>query len=315
MNPTSYRIANKLGLINIITSNKGVSFESLVGVSNHERPAKIKKELGQLFMVGSHPYTPADYIEVDYDSTGIKISLPVNIERAIGLNAREWVQLRNLIECELAESESEEDRKIYESIKSKIQKVVPSSEYRDFQSLKELVREAIAADLAIAFTYQKRNSNEMEERIVDPCFFFEEKSQYLAAYCHSGKGIRSFRLDLIQNLRITDIRIQYHIKEETRKEHLDSFLAFLSRSEKDSDLALLRVDSSAYFHLSGVIRPEEVTRESPDSYLMKTKIIEMGWFLSLIKGYGSSVSILEPNYLKQELSRQIAEIRIPGLLT
>ena len=86
MNPTKVRVSNKLNLIKIITENPGISLSKLQNYTNHKNVEQLKKDLGQLFMVGSYPYTPADYIDIYYnDNEAVNINLPVSIDKTIGL--------------------------------------------------------------------------------------------------------------------------------------------------------------------------------------------------------------------------------------
>ena len=64
-------------------------------------------------MVGSYPYTPADYIDIDFNDNGtVNINLPVSVDKTIGLTINEWFAVRKILEDEINSSDTEEDYRV-----------------------------------------------------------------------------------------------------------------------------------------------------------------------------------------------------------
>ena len=145
MNPTKVRVSNKLNLIKIITENPGISLSKLQNYTNHKNVEQLKKDLGELFMVGSYPYTPADYIDIDYnDNETVNINLPVSVDKTIGLTINEWVAVRKILEEEINNSDTEEAYRIqYRAILEKIKRIIPYSEAKANEAIRKKIEEAI----------------------------------------------------------------------------------------------------------------------------------------------------------------------------
>ena len=85
MNPKTKKIKAKLSLIKILSS-KRLTLTELLKYSRYEDMKSLENDLGELYMVGSFPYTPADYIELDFDGNTVGVNLPTGIYSSISLN-------------------------------------------------------------------------------------------------------------------------------------------------------------------------------------------------------------------------------------
>jgi hypothetical protein len=160
-------------------------------------------------MVGSYPYTPADYIDIDFSDNGtVNINLPVSVDKTIGLTINEWLAVRKILEDEINSSDTEEVYRVqYKSILEKIKKIIPYSEARENEAIRKKLEEAIQKKKKLSFMYTGWKDEGQEERIVDPWFIFIEKNEYLVAYCNDRKGRRNFRLASISNPKVLEDNI------------------------------------------------------------------------------------------------------------
>ncbi len=317
MNLTKERLQKKLSIIKILSKNQGITLENLANYTNRTKQ-EITKDLGELFMVGAYPYTPADYLEIDFDGEKLRLNSPVSIEKSIGLTPNEWLALRNLIDHELEEIQNPSDEKILQSIKEKIKKIVPYAEYKNYEKLREKIQQSIQSKKSIEFYYAGRKDEKAEKRKVDPWILFQEKNEYLAAFCHSRKGIRTFRLESISELVTTNDPFLQDPEEKDIKKHLDSFRDFLNTSSMESDITELLIRKSAFYNLSNQmeiqVQKENYIHKNQEYILATTKLIHKGWFLSLIKSFGDSVIILSPQELRTEISTDLHTLPIPKLI-
>ena len=305
MNPTKVRVSNKLNLIKIITENPGISLSKLQNYTNHKNVEQLKKDLGELFMVGSYPYTPADYIDIDYnDNEAVNINLPVSVDKTIGLTINEWVAVRKILEEEINNSDTEEAYRIqYRAILEKIKRIIPYSEAKANEAIRKKIEEAIQKKKKLFFLYTGWKDSAQEERIVDPWFIFIEKNEYLVAYCNDRKGRRNFRLASISSPRVLEENIVTPLNAMEQNKHILEFNAFLNQSEENSEVAEILIAKDAEFNFSKYAKL--------DTYA-KTKIIEKNWFLNLLRGFGEKVILLSPAPLKSEYLAGIDQIRIPS---
>ncbi|MCB1193545.1 MAG: WYL domain-containing protein [Leptospiraceae bacterium] len=317
MNSTAQRLNRKLNLIKLVSSNPNITFDSLAKYSGYADKEVLKKELGQLFMVGSYPYTPADYIEIYFDGDGLKIFMPVSIEKYIALNVQEWMSIRKIVDYEFQKTENIDKIEILKSIKDKINSVIPASEYVEYSELNELIQKAISILKSVQFDYKGRKDAKPETRRVDPIYLFtSEMNHYLIGYCHTKKGIRNFRLDSIFNLKITDIPIDETSKPDVAK-HISEFHHFVNQSKKSSGFAEVLYSESIAYNLSLKLDIEiiDYSKQFKNKHYIygKTKIIEKNWFLSIIKNFGDNIILLSPTELVEEFLEELDILQIPML--
>ncbi|MCX7999642.1 MAG: hypothetical protein N3A69_11935, partial [Leptospiraceae bacterium] len=97
MNQTKTRLERKLSLIKLLSQRNQVSLDELENFTGFTKE-ELKRELSQLFMAGTYPFTPADLIEVDCNGEFVSLNLPTKIDDIIGLTIYEWLALRSAIE-------------------------------------------------------------------------------------------------------------------------------------------------------------------------------------------------------------------------
>ncbi len=316
MNPTKFRVSSKLNLIKIITENPGISLSKLQNYTNHKNIDQLKKDLGELFMVGSYPYTPADYIDIDFnDNETVNINLPVSVDKTIGLTINEWLAIRKILEEEINHPDTEEAYKIqYKSILEKIKKIIPYSEAKENEEIRKKIEEAIQKKKKFSFLYTGWKDNTKEARVVDPWFTFTEKNEYLVAYCNNRKGRRNFRLSSISSPKVLEDNISNPLDASEQNMHILEFNTFLNQSEENSEIAEILLSSEVEFNFSKYAKLEVVgiKKISDREYIYaRTKIIEKNWFLDLLKGFGEKVILLSPEPLRKEFLASIDQIKIP----
>lgn len=308
MNPTKTRLERKLNLIKILALKNHLSFEELekyMGCTREE----LRRELSQLFMAGTYPFTPADYIEVDCNGEFVSLTMPTKIDEVIGLTVYEWLALRSAIEKILQKKIGSEEERILKQILEKIQKIIPSDIYYNFSNLRNLIFKAINQNKQVEFYYTSREGTSFELRKVDPWLIFDEKNSYLIGYCHTHGGARVFRLENIKELRIVNSEIQNHPDEKQIQIKINAFHEF-QKSVKNSSLEIeLLIEPEAYYNFSSSMELEVLEKEynynNKFFIKAKTKLMHESWFLDRIKAYGTSVIILKPIELRRQVYLEI----------
>ena len=318
MNPTKFRVSNKLNLIKIITENPGISLSKLQNYTGHKNIEQLKKDLGELFMVGTFPYTPADYIDIDFnDNETININLPVSLDKTIGLTIHEWLLIRKILEEEIKQSDTEESYRIqYRSVLEKIKKIIPYSEATENEEIRSKIDNAIQKKKKFSFQYIGWKNDKHETRIVDPWFIFAEKHEYLVAYCNDRQGRRTFRLDSISSPKVLDEDISNPLVASEQNKHILEFNQFLNQSEENSELAELLLSKEIEYNFSQYVKIEILGSKkiADKEYIhIKTKIIEKNWFLDLVKGFGEKLIVISPPSIQSEFLNDLEQIKFPSL--
>ncbi|MFB5652718.1 helix-turn-helix transcriptional regulator [Leptospira wolffii] len=305
MNPSTKKLQTKLAVIRLLQENKRMSLEDLSKYSGIEDIKDLKKELGKLYMVGTYPYTPDQFIELDYDGDTIGIRLPVNLEQGLVLSVREWAVLRKLFLEEESREVRPDRQKVLKSILQKIHTILPSSGIQSESDLKQGILDAILAGESLLLDYRASGEENVESRKVDPWASLSFREEYLIGYCHSRKAPRTFRLDSIVKMTRTGEK-SLHVPDEERKQAILRLKEFLDRSEiEDSNFAEIYHTAEVYFNLHSRIglerTSESILLDGVRYHLSRAKIRNEEWFLSEIKGFGPNVIVRAPEDLKNRM--------------
>ncbi|TGL63749.1 helix-turn-helix transcriptional regulator [Leptospira sarikeiensis] len=304
MNPSTKKLQTKLAVIHLLQENKRMSLEDLSKYSGIEDIKDLKKELGKLYMVGSYPYTPDQFVELDYDGDTIGIRMPISLDQGLVLSVKEWATIRKLF---LEEDEKEvhsSRKKILKSILDKIHTILPSAGIPNENELKQNIETSIKNGKSLRINYQSVGEAEPESRKVDPWALLSFREEYLIGYCHSRKAPRTFRLDSILQLENTSEDV-VQFPDEERKKAILTLREFLKSGEGDSAFAEIYHTAEVYFNLHSRIHLERTPTKKKIGenlyYLSKARIRNEDWFLSTLKGFGPSVILHSPENLKDRM--------------
>ncbi len=321
MTPHTKETSLRLNLIRILTSSKsGLTFEEISKALGIRSTRQLKKILGQLYMIGTHPYTPNEYLEVDLDGDRVKLAFPLNPRKTIALRSTEWLILRNSLISSLKSLTDPKRRQRIEGILKKIQTIIPFASIQDYENLKDLIREAIRTLRILQFHYLNRmvpiETKEQEEytlRIVEPWYLWEERQvhsrSYLIGYCRTRKAPRVFRLDQITNIAATDEMFQNPDKQKIEKA-LESFRNFLYASEKSSEKAILWHTRKSHYYLNQILNltttGESKVIQGIEFIRSECLVREKNWFLDTISGFLPDVFLESPSHLTEEIRKRIS---------
>lgn len=311
MNLKTASLNRKLSLIKILAENSPINIDKLQKIVGYSSRRKLKKELGELFMVGSYPYTPADYIEIEINNDLVSIILPIAIDKVINLAPEEWISLYNILEKEFEKDPLNPELL---EIKNKINTILSFEEFEDNPNILKELRKAIKERKRIIISYWGRNGIE-DRRFLDPILVFNHQKQYLLSYCHIKKEIRNFRLDSISIVEITDEPVLFSSENVNTKECIQNFIDFINNSLKKSEEAEILFSESVSYHLDKRLELRILSKNKEYKNKMyihaKAKIAEPKWFLDVIKGYGKEIIILKPEELRNQVAKSIFTTSIP----
>lgn len=309
MNPSTARAASKLNLIRLLASHpEGLSLEEIQGVTGHKSISSLKKDLGELYMIEMYPYSPSDAVDLDFDGDKVKIRLPIAVDSALPLSPKEWSNLRSLLVSE----KGQENPSTKQSILQKIDSVLPSGEWSPHQKTKEMIQDAIRSKKTLTIVYWKRNTKEKETRTLAPWLLLEENESYLLAYDVNKEGFRSFRLDFILDVTLTDL--DFPKIPETAGEFLVGFQQkFQKESSSETNVTLWVTDSASY-HLGLKLPIKETGKTKQIGNTMyrqfQTPMRDENWLIQTILGYGPSVLVAEPKEIQDSIKLHLQSISL-----
>lgn len=312
MSRSVHGIKDKLTIINLLKSNPKITIKKLSNFIDEE--SKIKKIIGQLFMVGSFPYSPSDYIEINIDGKEIHLNLPVQTKSSIALTTKEWLIIRDIIIQEIQSTTDPNDIKILTGIKEKINTVIPFSEYFHYIQLKEKIETSIKEKKKIQFEYKTNIHSTYKSRIIDPLFLFEQNVHYIVGYCHTKNELRTFKLESIKNFTKLEEDISNNQSPDIEK-YIQSFNYFINRSNQTTEESEFIFEPNAYYSVSRTftfhIISENYIFQNKKYIHARVKIYEKKWFIGAIKGFGSSILVLSPPEIIEELKNEFENVKIP----
>ena len=202
--------ARLLDLVPFLLSHQGIS---LVDLAKHFKVDSevMLDDLNTLWMCGLPGYTPLELIDLNFDSGFVTIrnAAPLAYIRtmsssevvalALGLDLLREGSLK--LGAEISDRIDTLSRKLRGQIGADIS--IASSPTTAHRSL---LSSSIAKRSPVELTYYSSNSDQQTERVVTPYdFFIENDVEYFQGYCHTSRGIRTFRVDRIISVSLTQV--------------------------------------------------------------------------------------------------------------
>ncbi len=207
----SHRLARVLALVPHIVRRPGISLAELA--AEFDVPAEqIAADLDLLMVCGLPGYYPDDLIDVVLDEDGgtVSIAFDAGIERPVRLAPDEVVALTVALRA-LGDLPTLVDADVVHSALAKLETVAadPGDAVQVAAAAPAaalgLVRQAIDESRQLWIRYYTASRDTVTERVVDPMrLLVTDGHAYLEGFCHLAQGIRHFRVDRIDQARITD---------------------------------------------------------------------------------------------------------------
>src|SRR5690606_18814078 len=211
------RLARLLTMVPWLLNRQGIDLASAAeqfGVSQEQ----IVDDLQLLFVCGTPGHLPDDLIEASWDEGRVHIANPDTIARPLRLRGDEALALivalralaqvpgvashdainRALAKLEAAAGEAARDTE-------QITVDLSADDERVQETLRR-VRDALDRNRRLHLRYLVASRDESTERDVDPMRVLSVEGRwYLEAWCHRSQGVRTFRLDRIEELQVLDV--------------------------------------------------------------------------------------------------------------
>ena len=216
------QVRRLLALVPYLREHDGVSLTE-VAASFGISPVTLRADLDVLWMCGMPGLTPGDLIDIDMDAVDgegvIHLSNADYLTRPLRLSADEALALvlalrtlrgiagpgkRAAIDSALAKLESVAGSQAHSG-----QAAVLVQGARD--EIQAQVSDGLQRGLRLDLTYDVATRAETTRRQVDPLrVFVLDGYGYLEAWCYLAGGLRTFRLDRIAAVAVTDVPVAAH---------------------------------------------------------------------------------------------------------
>lgn len=205
------RLARVLALVPYISRRPGVAIADLAaefGVTDQQ----ISKDLDLLMVCGLPGYYPDDLIDVVLSDDGgtVSITFDAGLERPVRLTHDEAVALTVALRALAGLPGLVDADSVYSALAKletvgagdtagvQVQAATPAAALG-------IVRQGLEEGRQLWMRYYTASRDAVSERTVDPLRLLVTDGQtYLEAYCHLVTAIRHFRVDRIEEVRLTD---------------------------------------------------------------------------------------------------------------
>lgn len=176
------------------------------------------------------------------------------------------------------------------------------------QSLKSL-EQAISNGLSVEMLYHKSREDKSSPRLIDPYrILYWNNRWYMIGFCHLRNALRSFRVDRIESLEITEN--EFKLQEDFSAG--DFFLKNLLPVEDDQNLTMLVIEGSKstlndvckHWFLGNYLQ-ERTSNQA--TFLLEKEILHT-YVPTMLLPYGKSVEIIEPTSFKEKMVEVLSEL-------
>lgn len=219
------RTARLLDLVPYLATHQGIELAQLARDFSVTEPEMIA-DLTTLWMCGLPGYTPLELMDLSFESGFVTISNASTLSNPRTLNEEETIALLLGLDLviESLPSEREDLRSIATDLVARLSSRVNvptklSAKPSTPGSSRALIQDALHKKRPLEILYHSSYSDAVTSRVVIPIEFREENNwEYLWAYCQRVGGFRSFRLDRIQSVKLseqTTFELGSIVEEET----------------------------------------------------------------------------------------------------
>jgi proteasome accessory factor C len=152
----------------------------------------------------------------------------------------------------------------------------------------EMIRSAIASSSQLHLVYLSAQKDSLSERDVDPLRLYSmDNTWYFEAYCHSAAGLRNFRLDRIEGLKLNGKPVSSPVRPD------GGFPAKLFTPNDDDTVVTVQLTG----HGAGLADDYYAERTAPlpgGGLVAEIRFGSTSWLPMFVAQHGGAVRILEP---------------------
>ena len=194
--------ARLLDLVPFLLSHQGISVSDLATHFKVEKDVIID-DLNTLWMCGLPGYTPLELIDLAFDSGYVTIRNAAPLASVRTMSSSEIVSLALGLDLLRESSLNFGDEQIsrIDRLSNRLRSQIGAhiSIATSTQTAhRSIIATSIARRFPVEMIYYSSTTDQQTRRIVTAYDFFQEKDvEYFQAYCHTSKGMRTFRVDRI----------------------------------------------------------------------------------------------------------------------
>ncbi|WP_418276860.1 helix-turn-helix transcriptional regulator [Isoptericola jiangsuensis] len=296
------RLVRLLGIVAYLDGAGPVGVEDLArrfAVS----PARIREDIDALWVTGTPGYMPDDLIDFDafsLDEGLVNLTQGRGLTRPLRLGTREAVALVAALRAMSTTPAVQADDARAGVVASALSKLSAATGEaasavdvrlggdEDARVVGELTR-ALAGGRRVRLRYVDA-ADATSERDVDPWrLVTQSDATYLVGWCHRAGGRRTFRLDRVLQVTVSDVAVVEHPDGDES----DVFAQVASQASRSPRVVTLRLASTARWIAEEV--PVEQVADLPDgSFEVRLRVTNPAWLARLLLTNAPDVLAVDP---------------------
>lgn len=304
------RLPRLLALVPYLQAHQGIRVDEAAadfGVTEQQ----LRRDLQLLWMCGLPGHGPGDLIDLSFEGETVSVIFDAGMSRPLRLSAEEAlalvVALRTLAETPgIADSDAVQRAlaKVETAAGGAVDDTAVTVALDSTVKLLPVLNRAVAERRALELRYFTAARDEWTDRVVDPLRVFEADGHaYLDAWCRSAEGLRVFRVD-----RIEDVRLLDEPAAPPQDIELRDISEGVYQPSSEHLLAVLRV-SEAYAWVADYYLADEVVEldeQSGGGLRVSMRVSEPALIRSLVLGAGGQIEVLSPGWLAETIREDAA---------
>jgi proteasome accessory factor C len=309
VNAATDRLPRLLALVPYLLARPGIPIEE-VAADFEVTPKQVRKDLELLWMCGLPGYGPGDLIDLSFEGDTVTVTFDAGMSRPLRLTAAEATALLVALRA-LGETPGVADQAVVQRAVAKIEAAVGQAqpagvavglamrEAPETARVRDAVSDGVLRGRALHLRYYTPSRDEISDRVVDPMrMLLVEGRGYLEAWCRAADGVRLFRLDRIDAVRVLDepAAPPPHATPTDTSEGL-----FQPDPSQRTAVLVLEPDArwvAEYYPTDGLVElPEGRAR-------VLMRYADTAWMVRLLLGQGGEVHVEQPPELVAEVARQ-----------
>jgi proteasome accessory factor C len=309
VNAATDRLPRLLALVPYLLARPGIPIDE-VAADFEVTPKQIRRDLELLWMCGLPGYGPGDLIDLSFEGDTVTVTFDAGMSRPLRLTAAEATSLLVALRA-LAETPGVADQAAVQRAVAKIEAAVGQAqpagvavglavrEAPETARVRDAVSDGVLRGRALHLRYYTPSRDEITDRVVDPMrMLLVEGRSYLEAWCRAADGVRLFRLDRIDAVRVLDepAAPPPHATPTDTSEGL-----FQPDPSQRTAVLVLEPDArwvAEYYPTDGLVElPEGRAR-------VLMRYADTPWMVRLLLGLGGEVHVEQPPDLVAEVARQ-----------
>jgi proteasome accessory factor C len=298
------RLPRLLALVPYLQAHPGIKVAEAAadfGVTE----AQLRRDLQLLWMCGLPGHGPGDLIDLSFEGETVSVIFDAGMSRPLRLTGEEALALVVALRT-LAETPGLADLDAVQRALAKVEAAAGGAvdgetvaiALDEEARLLPVVHRAVDESRALRLRYWTATRDETTERVVDPLRVFHlDGHAYLEAWCRRAEGLRIFRVDRIEDVKLLD--------EPSRPPEglqLRDLAEGVYQPASEHLLAVLRV-SPAYAWVADYYPTEDVAELDGGGLQVSLRVSEPAWVRSLVLGSGGQVEVISPGWLTESIRR------------